>query len=66
MEACEDVVEHNMRRMNDMHRCISTAIQTIDTVSRFVAEAVFEHHDTIMPHLSTEEMHEIQKYNFFR
>lgn len=65
LEACEDVLEYCVRGITDLRRCIQFALCSIDSCRRFAAGAVLAHHDSIMPHLSSEELATINQFDSF-
>ena len=64
-DACRDVVEHCTRGICDIKRCIASAYQNIESLRYFIADGERAHHDSVVPHLSSEELATIGKFNLF-
>ena len=63
--ASVDLLEHCLVGLTDLRRCVAAGLRTVDNTRRFVAEAVVQYHDSVMPHLSDAELAVIQAHNLF-
>jgi hypothetical protein len=63
--ACDDVLEHCVRAIVDIKRINLEMMAKLDGARRFVAGAVLEHHDSIMPYMTDEEVRVLHEYNQF-
>jgi hypothetical protein len=63
--ACDDVLEHCVRAIVDIKRIHLETTIKLDGTRRFVASAVLEHHDSIMPYMSDEEVRILHEYSPF-
>jgi hypothetical protein len=63
--ACEDVLEHCVRAIADIKRVYIDVMKKLEGTRRFVAGAVLEHHDSVMPYMTNEEVQILHQYNPF-
>ena len=65
MPATVDLIENCAKGISDLQRVVVAIATQIDNTRRFVASIGHAHHDSIMPHLSDEEIECIKQLNPF-
>lgn len=66
LSSCSALVEHGMRDIMELQRAMDFALRSIESCRYLVSEAVVAYHDSIVPHISSEELDTINRFDHLK
>lgn len=64
--SCSALVEHGMHEITELQRAMDFALRSIESCRYLVSEAIVAYHDSIVPHISSEELDTINRFDHLK